>query len=54
MDKSKFELIREAKLKRKANENFELAKLYQNNPIKAKFEAFQKTKGLIDKIKDIF
>lgn len=54
MNKSKFELIREKRLRQKANENFEIAKLYQNNPIKAKFEAFRKTKSLIDKIKDIF
>ncbi len=54
MKKEKITFIQEKKLEKKAQENHELMQnKYSENPIKAKFKAFVKTKKEIS-IKDLF
>ena len=53
MEENKVKSIKEQKLKHKANENLEKISRYQDNPIKAKFLAFQQTKKDIN-LKDLF
>lgn len=54
MQKEKVTFLKEQELKKKANENAQfLESKFAQNPIKAKFLAFQKTKSEIS-IKDLF
>ncbi len=53
MKENKVKSLKEAKLQKIAQNNFEAMTKYGTNPIKAKFKAFQKTKKEID-IKDLF
>jgi len=53
MKENKVKFIKEKELEKKAVKNFEEISKYQNNPIKAKFSAFKKTKKEIT-LKDIF
>lgn len=48
MEQSKIKFLKEKQMEKKAQENFEELNFYAENPIKAKFLAFQKTKKEIN------
>ena len=48
MKKDNIKTLRETELEKHAKENFDNLSKYQTNPIKAKFEAFKKTKKEIE------
>jgi len=53
MKESKVKTLKEFELQKHAKKNFDCINKHQTNPIKAKFEAFKKTKKEIE-IKDLF
>jgi len=53
MKKDNVNFIKEKELQKKAKKNFEESLKFQTNPMKAKIEAFKKTKKEI-KPKDLF